>query len=530
MAGSTTKRSGSDKKTIVIDPITRIEGHMRFEAVVDGGKVREARVAGTLFRGFENILQGRSPLDAVRLTQRVCGVCPTAHGTTSAMCVDEAFGVANRVPRNGRLVRNLLLGCNFLQSHILHFFTLAALDFVDVTALADYDGSDSELKAVRSFIDRQELSPFFPRYEGDYRCPKEVNVELVRAYLKALEARRTSHEMLCVFGGKMPHNIAVVPGGVTSEITTDKVATFSGKLQALSDFIDDVYLPTIFAVAEAYPDYFEIGPGCRRFLAYGTFNTDDAGGGSLQRNRLLPRGLFNPDGTLEALDAGKIAEQVARSRYKESSAGPPTRSATEPEPEKGGAYSWIKAPRYDGAPAEVGPLARAMVGWATGNEAVKPLLESALKKAGVGPEKLPSVLGRHLARALECRIVADAMAGWLEELRPGEPAATPIEIPEEGTGAGLHGAPRGALGHWMEIRDKAIARYQLVVPTTWNGSPRDGDGVPGPIEQALEGTAVRDPENPFEVVRIIRSFDPCLACSVHVMAARGGRSAGYRIV
>jgi len=525
MSGS--KKEGS---TVTIDPITRIEGHMKFEAVVDGGEVKDAHVSGTLFRGFERILVGRHPLDAVRLTQRVCGVCPTAHGTASALCLDQALGVEGHVPPNGRLVRNLLLGSNFLQSHILHFFALAALDYVDVTALADYQGNESELKAVRSFIDRQELSPFFPRYEGDYRCAKDVNVDLVRGYLKALHIRRVCHEMLTVFGGKMPHNIAIVPGGVTSEVTADRVATFAGKLQEISEFIDDVYLPAILAVAGAYPDYFEIGAGCGRFLAYGTFNTDDAPGASLERNRLLPRGLVDTGGKFKSLDIDKIAEDVAHSRYSAACAAHPSAGRTEPEPAKDGAYSWIKAPRYDGRPAEVGPLARAMVGWVAGDAVVKPVLEKALAATGLKPEQLPSVLGRHLARALECRIVVDAMVGWLDELKPGQPAATELTIPDEGVGTGLAGAPRGALGHWIEIKDSKIARYQLVVPTTWNGSPRDRDGAAGPIEQALLGTKVADRDNPFEVVRIIRSFDPCLACAVHVMTARGESRGVYRVV
>lgn len=523
----TTKGKG---RTIVIDPITRIEGHMKFEAVVDGGRVKDARCSGTLFRGFENILVGRQPLDAVRLTQRVCGVCPTAHGTASALCLDAALGVEADVPPNGRLVRNLLLGSNFLQSHILHFFALAALDYVDVTALADYQGNESELKAVRSFIERQELSPFFPRYEGDYRCTKAANVDLVRAYLKALHIRRVCHEMLSVFGGKMPHNIAVVPGGVTCDVTADKVATFGGKLQEISEFVDDVYLPTIATVAEAYADHFDIGAGCRRFLAYGAFNEKDEAADPLKRMRLLPRGLVDADGKLRDVDAAAITEDVTHSRYTAASSGHPTQGATEPQPDKPDAYSWIKAPRYDGRPAEVGPLARAMVALAAGDGVVAPLVTRTLAALKLDASKLPSVLGRHLARALECRIVSDAMARWLDELQPGEPAATVLEIPDEAAGAGLTDAPRGALGHWAQIRNKVIDRYQLVVPTTWNGSPRDADGTPGPIEQALIGTVIRDEDNPFEVVRIIRSFDPCLACSVHVLTARGDCRGVYRIV
>jgi len=514
---------------ITIDPVTRIEGHLKVEALVDGGEIKEARCCGTLFRGFENILVGRHPFDANRLTQRVCGVCPTAHGTASSFCLDAALGVADEIPPNGRVVRNLLLGCNFLQSHILHFFTLAALDYVDVTAVADYEGSDSDLKAVRAFIGRKALSPFFPRYEGDYRCDKATNVALVSAYLKALHIRRVCHEMLCIFGGKMPHNVGLVPGGVTGEVTIDKIANFMGKLQEITEFVDDVYVPVIFTAAGAYPDYFDIGAGCGRFLSYGTFDLDAESTDPLTRKRLLPAGLADADG-YRAADAAKITEDVAHSRYSDDCSAHPSAGKTEAAPDKDGAYSWLKSPRYGGEAAEVGPLARGMVAYAAADATFTPQIDAALSAAGVGADKLPSVLGRHLARALESRIVAKAMMGWLGELKPGEPVAAELTIPDEGTGVGLTGAPRGALGHWITIKDKVIDRYQLVVPTTWNGSPADANGTPGPIEQALIGTEVRDRDNPFEIVRIIRSFDPCLACSVHVLTAAGEIRRVLRVV
>ena len=515
-------------QVITIDPVTRIEGHLKVEAVVDAGEVKDARCCGTLFRGFENILVGRHPLDACRITQRVCGVCPTGHASASSFCLDAALGVADRIPPNGRLVRNLLLGSNFLQSHILHFFTLAALDYADVTALADYDGTDSELKAVRTFIGRGALGPFFPRYEGDYRCDRQTNVELVGAYLKALHVRRVTHEMLCIFGGKMPHNIGLVPGGVTGEVTADKIASFHGKLQEVREFIDDVYVPAVFTAAGAYADHFEIGAGCGRFLAYGAFDMDGESTDPVTRGRLLPAGLAHA-GQLQAVDAAKITEDVASSRYADHCAAHPSAGRTDPEPAKDGAYSWLKSPRYDGAAAEVGPLARGMVACATGDGPFKAELDAAMSAAGIGADKLPSVLGRHLARALEARVVAAAMTDWLGELRPGEPAATPLSIPDEAAGAGMTDAPRGALGHWIRIKDKVIERYQLVVPTTWNASPRDASGQPGPIEQALLGAPVKDADSPFEIVRIVRSFDPCLACAVHVLDAAGTRRGVHRI-
>ncbi len=523
-------KTPAQRRTIAIDPVTRIEGHMKIEAVVDGGRVKDARCAGTLFRGFENILAGRHPLDAVRLTQRVCGVCPAIHGTASAMALDQALGVAGQVPENGRIVRNLILGSNYLQSHILHFFTLAALDYVDVTALADYQGPESDLRAVRGFIDRGALAPFFPRYEGDYRCDKATNVALVRAYLGALHIRRVCHEMLTIFGGKMPHSVAIVPGGVTCDVTADKIATFLGRLAEVRAFVEDVYLPAIFTVAGAYGDYFDVGAGCGRFLSYGAFDLGGASTDPTTRRRLFVAGVLQPGGRLEPVDVARIREEVAHSRYTDDCAAPPAEGKTIPQPAKEGAYSWLKAPRYGGEPAEVGPLARTLVAYAAGRPAVKAQVDAALAAARVGADQCASVLGRHLARALECRILLDAITGWLQELKPGEPAAAPLTIPDSGDGAGLVDGPRGALGHWVQIRDRVISRYQLVVPTTWNGSPRDAAGTPGPIEQALLGTKVKDPDNPFEVVRIVRSFDPCLACSVHVLTATGAVRGVHRVV
>ena len=522
--------SGDKSKTIVIDPITRIEGHMKIETVVDGGIVKEALCSGTMFRGFERIVPGRHPLDASRLTQRVCGVCPTVHGTASAFCLDEALGVADKIPDNGRIVRNLILGSNFLQSHILHFFTLAALDYVDVAALADYDGPESELKAVKAFIARGKLAPFFPRYEGDYRCSREENIALVKGYLQALHIRRITHEMLVIFGGKMPHNVGIVAGGVTEQVTPDKISSFAGKLMEIKAFIEDVYIPAIFVVAGKYGDNFDIGAGCGEFLSYGVFNLDNKETDPVRRSRLLEAGVLSKDGKLSSVNAAKISEHVKYSRYEDSCAAPPAEGCTCPDPEKQGAYSWIKSPRYDGTPREVGPLARALITYHSGNKTVKGDVDAALSAAGLSADKLNSVLGRHLARALESRWVCDAMGQWLEELKPGGPVAVELTIPDEASGMGLVEGPRGSLGHWIQIKDKIVDRYQLVVPTTWNASPKDANNTPGPIEQALIGTTVKDTENPFELVRIVRSFDPCLACAVHVLTGRGEKVGEHRIV
>jgi len=492
-------------RKIVIDPITRIEGHMAIEAMVDDGVVKEAKSAGTLFRGFEIILKGRDPRDANRLTQRICGVCPACHAKASAMNLDSAFGISDKIPDNGRIIRNLILGANFLQSHILHFYHLAALDYVDAK------------EAVG------ELAPFVPRYEGDYRLPSSVNKEAVSHYLTALNMRRKSHEMLAIFGGKMPHNIGIVAGGVTEKPTEDKITNFLWRLNEIREFIDNAYIPDVIAVARIYEDYFTIGGGCKNLLTYGGFELAD---GMLFESGLVTEKLessnFIPD---------NITEDVKGSWFAEATSGKkPAQGETNPEPEKKQGYSFIKSPRYDGNVYEVGPLARMAVNYVLGNEKIKTMIDQVLAEFSATPDVLFSVLGRHAARALECKLIADAMADWLMELKPGEPTLVEYEIPSEFEGAGLTTAPRGAVGHWIKIKDKKIDRYQVITPTAWNASPKDDRDQPGPIEQTLIGTKIRDEENPFEIVRIVRSFDPCLACAVHLVTARGKRLGEFKIV
>lgn len=481
---------------VSVDPLTRIEGHLGIEAMVDGGKVVEAKCAGALYRGFEQILTGRDPLDAVQITQRFCGVCPTAHALASSQCLDNALGIVP--PHNGRVIRNLIQGANYIQSHILHFYHLAALDFAR----------------------GPEFPPFTPRFEADYRLPDKVSQEIIGHYVQALHIRLKAHEMSAVFSGKMPHCASVVPGGVTVTPAVDKVTTFLWRLKELRDFIDNVYIPDVLTIAGVYRDYAEIGRGCRRFLSYGAFDLDgesDVG----RRARFFRMGRL-VDGKRAAVDPSKITEDVRYSWYKEGAPLHPSQASTEPDRKKEGAYSWLKAPRYEGEPYEVGPLARAMVNAADGaNPALAKAVDSALAELRLKRENLCSVMGRHLVRALETKVLADAMADWVLQIKLDEPVAAPHKMPGSATGVGLWDAPRGALGHWISIRDQKIERYQAVVPTTWNASPHDSKGQPGPIEEALLGAPVDDVNNPFAVARIVRSFDPCIACAVHLVSPRG---------
>ncbi len=516
---------------IVIDPITRIEGHLKIEATVEDGVVTHAMSSGTMFRGFELILQGRDPRDAQRITQRICGVCPSSHATASTLCLDDAFGIADQIPDNGRILRNLIFAADYVSDHILHFYHLAALDYVDVARVAEYEGNDSALLSVKDFIKRGELGPFVPRYEGDYRLPDEANLGAVAHYVQALEIRRKAHDMLAIFGGKMPHNMAIVPGGVTEVPTVDKIASFLWRLNEIRDFVDNVYIPDVLAVAGAYSDYFAIGTGCGNLLSYGVFDLDGTSPDYSNRERLLQQGTVSTDLVYHPLDTDQITEEVRHSWYRDSTTGRhPSVGDTVPEEEKPGAYSWIKSPRYGGKVYEVGPLARMAVSYVKGNATVQGLVNSVLAKFDAPPSVLFSVLGRHAARALEAKLIADTMPGWLLQLKPGEPVYREYELPSEGTGMGITGGVRGALGHWIDIKDGKIANYQCVVPTTWNASPRDDRGQPGPIEQALLGTRVRDENNPFELVRIVRSFDPCLACAIHLVDGKGRELGGFRVL
>ncbi len=467
---------------LTISPITRIEGHLKIEVDVEGGKVVDAKSWGTTFRGFENILKGRDPRDASQITQRICGVCPTAHATASVRCLDNAFGI--RPPTNGRIIRNLIFGADYLMSHILHFYHLAALDYVK--------GPDTE--------------PFIPRYEGDYRLDPKINEVAVKQYLKALDIRKKCHQMVALFGGKAPHVYGIVAGGATEIPSLDKIVSLQWRLKEIQKFIDETYIPVVYLVAGAYKDLFGVGTGCKNLISFGVFPLDDD-----EKSFLLKAGSYT-EGKDLPLDQTQIQEFVKYSWYQGRTSGlHPSKGMTQIEFDKEGAYSFIKAPRYRGLPHEGGPMARM---WVT-----NPVLSKhANKFLGLDEQKEVrfrdlgdnafSILGRIAARAEETKLVADAMEKWIMELKPGAPSWTNVRIPREAEGVGLTEAPRGALGHWISIKDRKIDNYQVVAATIWNACPRDDKGVPGPIEQALIGTPVQDAKNPFNVVRVVRSFDP----------------------
>ncbi len=524
---------------VSINPMSRIEGHLDIKTKVHKGLITKAWSSGTLFRGIESILKGRDPSEAPPLTQRICGVCPVSHALASTLCLERALNLSDRIPGNARIIRNLILGANFIQSHVLHFYHFAVLDYVDIRAVAAYPGNDPDLKSVKRFLDRGVLAPFAPRYEGDYRLTKEANIRAIKHYIEAFDIRRKAHEMLAIFGGKAPHQCGIVPGGVSVKPTMDKKVDVYNRLREIREFIDDVYLPDVIHITKCYTDYFEKkhGGGCGYFLSYGAFDLMDGASETNGEKRLMQRGLTDRSLACEALDISKITESVKHAWYKEKknhstfvdsgkTPTPGSDGGTTPDPDKPGAYSFIKSPRYNGRAAEVGPLADVLVNLAANHEPTRKIVSEVFEKLGMDRRdgrhvvrRLISVMGRNIARAIESKLVAEAMTDWIDALTPGEPFYTPPETPrkyEDGAFFGLTGAPRGALGHWMTIQNGAIAHYQCISPTTWNASPRDNHGVSGPMEQALEGLPVRDGSNPFEIARAVRAFDPCLACAVHV--------------
>lgn len=513
---------------ITIDPVTRIEGHLRIDVEVEGGKVKDAWSSGTMFRGIEMLLKGKHPWDAQQVTERICGVCPLAHGTAASFNIEDAMGV--ELPDNARLIRNLSLGANFIQSHILHFYHLAALDYVDVAAVTKYSGSNRALLALKDKISKMvaagDVYPFLPRYESpDYVSDPDLAAVLVSHYVEALEMRKLAHEMCAIYYGRMPMFVGTVPGGVTVHPTINNVAAYQARLSQLQNWIDNVYIEdikTVAAVAD-YAPFLTAGDSGGNYISYGGFPEDQKGS-----KKFLPSGVIygNDIMNVKKFDEQEITESVKFSWYAEDCEGrKPQNGKTEPDTEKKNAYSFLKAPRYEEKPMEVGPLSRMLV--------MKPaLMVDLAKNLGLldSPKLQFGILARHAARALETKLIADEMKNWLGQLKPGEPIFDKKDIPGSAQGMGLVEAPRGALGHWIDIKGKKIDNYQCVVPTTWNASPRDKDGVGGPIETSLIGLPVPDPDNPINVVRCVRSYDPCLACAIHIVHPGHNGVKEFRVV
>jgi len=520
---------------ITIDPLTRIEGHLKVNVNVNGGTVSDAEVSGTAARGIEKLLKGKEPRDAAYITERICGVCFTAHGWTSSIAVENAHNA--NLPDAARVVRNLIAGGAWLHDHPLHFYHLSAVDYIDITVLANYSGSDINLNKIKNLIlsevanppiDGSYVGPFVPTYAPDQYSITDLDtvVTLVQHYIKALEIQAKAKKMSAIFGGKQPHQSSIIPTGVTMFPNADQRSQFRVLLDEVTGFIKNTYVPDVlglgtnelFGLATS-----DIGVGYQNYLAYGCF--PEKQGHLMYPEGAIVNGILMADNRddIEPL----ITEDVTNAWYQSNSAGHPSSSQQNFNLDKS-AYTFVKAPRYNGQPMEVGPLARMMV---MANRTSHPSHSHSAVQQFIGLVNAgvkPGVVARHAARALETLILCDSMYNWMDELDSLEASGnTQIrdnnhwDPPRNGSGWGMTEAPRGALGHWIDISNFAIGNYACVVPTTWNASPLDANGLNGPFEEALKGCPVPDENNPINVGRIIRSFDPCLACAVHVIAPNG---------
>ncbi|GAB4262311.1 MAG: nickel-dependent hydrogenase large subunit [Deferrisomatales bacterium] len=546
----------------IIDPITRIEGHLRIEVELDGDRIVDAWSSGMMFRGIETILKNRDPRDAPLMTQRICGVCTHVHYDAAIWCVENALHLTP--PPAARIVRNLILGTQLVQDHLIHFYHLHGLDWVDiVSALSGdpkkaqdlaHDFSDhpwnadaKHLQAVKerlaAFVKSGQLGPFANGYWGNasYRLPPEANLLIASHYLEALEVQRLGGQVLAILGGKEPHTQTLVVGGVTcieDLINPKRLGDVLFRIHRLREFVRRAYVPDVLLAGAHYAGegLQGVGGGLKNYLCYGAYPLSD----DLSRDRLfVPQGvILDRDlSRVHDFDPAKITEYVTHSwyRYPDESRGvPPADGVTDVHytdlrgdgtVDGEGKYSWLKAPRYDDRPMEVGPLARVLVAYARGVPEVKQLVDSTLKFLGAPATVLFSTLGRTAARCLETAWIADALPGWVDDLVAtlkvdDRTYIRPI-IPREAVGYGLTEAPRGALGHWIRIEGGRIANYQCVVPSTWNAGPRDAAGQRGAYEESLIGTRLADPDQPLEILRTIHSFDPCIACAVHVLRPDG---------
>ncbi|MGE9986474.1 nickel-dependent hydrogenase large subunit [Desulfovibrio sp. SGI.169] len=545
---------------VVVDPLTRIEGHLRIEVEVEKGKIKEARSCGTLFRGLELILKGRDPRDAQHFTQRTCGVCTYTHALASTRALEDAIN--KPIPANATYLRNLVLGMQFLHDHLVHFYALHALDFVDVTSALNADPvkaasvatsisarkvTADDYRAVQSklktFVDSGQLGPFANAYflggHPAYTLSPEVNLIATADYLQALRVQVEAARAMAVFGAKNPHTQFTVGGGVTcyDALTPERIKEFKELYKKTRAFIENYYIPDLLAVAANYKECATYG-GTRNFMAFGEF---PAAGGErdLQKRWLKPGVILDRKiGNIQGFDASKIEEHVRHSWYEGDKALPPYQGETKPAFTKMGdtdRYSWLKAPRYDGISMETGPLAQVLVAYAQNHKTVKPLVDHVLKTLNVGPEALFSTLGRTAARGIETLAIAQRIETWLNEYEDNITKDRQIvenyDAPKDAKGVGFVNAPRGGLSHWLRTdADAKIANFQLVVPTTWNLGPRDAKNVPGAAEEALAGTPVADPKRPVEILRVIHSFDPCIACAVHVIDGESNEVHKFKVL
>lgn len=580
-------------RRVVVDPVTRIEGHLRVEVNLDDNNViRNAVSTGTMWRGLEVILKGRDPRDAWAFTERICGVCTGTHALTSVRAVENALGID--IPENANSIRNLMQLTLYAHDHLVHFYHLHALDWVDVVSALNADPkATSELaqsisswplsspgyfrdiqNRIKAFVESGQLGPFMNGYWGNpaYRLPPEANLLAVTHYLEALDFQKDIVKIHTIFGGKNPHPNWLVGGmpcainihgaGAVGAINMERLNLVAGIIDRTIEFIDQVYLPDLVAIASFYKDWtYGGGLSSQSLLSYGDIpeRANDYSADSL----LLPRGaIINGDLStvheIDLADPEQVQEFVAHSWYKyadESKGLHPWDGETTPHYDPGtnikgtrtrvesfdeaAKYSWVKAPRWRGHAMEVGPLARYVIGYAQGKPEFKEPVDKLLTDLGLPLEAIFSTLGRTAARGLEASWAAHKMRYFFDKfvttIKSGDETVANVDKWEPSTwagetkGVGFTEAPRGALGHWIRIKDGKIDNYQAVVPTTWNGSPRDAKGQIGAFEASLLDTPVAKADEPLEILRTLHSFDPCLACATHVMSPDGQEMATVKV-
>jgi len=568
---------------VVVDPVTRIEGHLRVEAMLDDrGVIKDAMSSGTMWRGLEIILKGRDPRDAWAFCERICGVCTTVHALASVRAVENALGI--KIPPNAEIIRNIMFLTQMVQDHVIHFYHLHALDWVDIVSALKADPAATSALAqkvspawplastgyfkdlagtLKKFVDSGQLGIFQNAYWGHpaYKLPPEANLMAVAHYLEALKWQKELIKIHTVFGGKNPHPNYLV-GGMASAINMqgdnainmERLNLVKGLIQNAIQVVENMYIPDLLAVASFYPEWTQIGGGLGNYMVYGDIPQNGIGEVSQFR---FPRGVILNKNLSDVLpldpaDPAQVQEEIAHSWYeypegktalhpwdgitqaKYSGPKPPFKQLDE-----NGKYSWLKSPRWKGNAVEVGPLARMLVGFASGKTEFKDVVTEALGALKVPATALFSTLGRTAARGLETRLgVHWLMAEYdhlVANLKAGDSATAdtsrwePSTWPSEAKGYGFTEAPRGALAHWVHIKDGKIENYQIVVPSTWNASPKDGKGQHGAYESALLNTPMADPKRPLEILRTIHSFDPCLACASHVFGPDGRQLAEVKV-
>jgi hydrogenase large subunit len=573
----------AETRRVVVDPVTRIEGHLRIEVATDADRrITQAYSSGTMVRGLEIILRGRDPRDAWAFAQRICGVCTLVHGIASVRAVEDALRW--EIPQNANLVRNLMIGAQYVHDHVMHFYHLHALDWVDVVSALQADPKATSTlaqsissyarsspgyfadvqKRVKGLVESGQLGIFANGYWGHpaYKLPPEANLMAVAHYLDALAWQRDVAQLHAIFGGKNPHPHFVV-GGAPNPIDLDSDSAINAKrlsqvqdiITRMREFVDQVYVPDTLAIAGFYKEWATQGEGLGNFLCYGDFPSKsifETQGFLVPRGVILNRDLSHVE-EVDLHDPAQIEEFVSHAYYDYAGgkdrglhpyAGETKLNYTGPLPpysqldvEQG--YSWLKSPRWKGKAMEVGPLARMLMLVATGHAQANELVDQTLATLQLPLAGLFSTLGRTAARTLETKIFVDAMQGWYDQLvaniKAGDTRTfddrfwNPTSWPTSARGAGFMEAPRGALGHWIVIEDGRIDNYQAVVPSTWNAGPRDAAGQAGAYEAALAGHVLHDPDQPIEILRTIHSFDPCIACAVHVLDPDGGERMTVRV-